>query len=154
MIAALMFMESSWAVMVLIMIDGVIDNDADGDGYSDVSCGGLDCDDSDSTAYDVCIDGTSCIDILTQGGSTGDGMYEIDPDGVGGEDSYFGMRHDDEWWGLDVGNALTILRSLRSTLLIGPMKPRSMKQIRIPMEPPTQSMKPSPPFKQRRYKAV
>ena len=69
--------------------DGVIDNDADGDGYSDVSCGGLDCDDSDSTAYDVCIDGTSCIDILTQGGSTGDGMYEIDPDGVGGEDSYF-----------------------------------------------------------------
>ena len=54
--------------------DGVIDNDADGDGYSDVACGGLDCDDSDATAYDVCIDGTSCIDILTQGGSTGDGM--------------------------------------------------------------------------------
>ena len=69
--------------------DGVIDNDADGDGYSDVTCGGLDCDDDDVTAYDVCIDGTSCIDILTQGGSTGDGMYEIDPDGVGGEDSYF-----------------------------------------------------------------
>ena len=69
--------------------DGIIDNDADGDGYSDVTCGGLDCDDDDVTVYDVCIDGTSCIDILTQGGSTGDGMYEIDPDGVGGEDSYF-----------------------------------------------------------------
>lgn len=67
--------------------DGVIDNDADEDGYSDAVCGGLDCDDSDATVFpDVngtCVLGETCLEILSQGRSQGDGLYDIDLDGYG-----------------------------------------------------------------------
>ncbi|MCB9764599.1 MAG: hypothetical protein H6739_32795 [Alphaproteobacteria bacterium] len=66
--------------------DGLVDNDADGDGYADLACGGDDCDDTDASVYPAasggCPLGTDCLDILDQGLSTGDGLYEIDPDGV------------------------------------------------------------------------
>ncbi len=67
--------------------DGLVDNDADGDGYADAACGGDDCDDSDAaTLPEVgggCALGTTCLDILDQGRSVGDGDYTIDPDGYG-----------------------------------------------------------------------
>ncbi len=41
--------------------DGLVDNDADGDGYADEACGGDDCDDEDASTYpyapEVCEDG-------------------------------------------------------------------------------------------------
>ncbi len=65
--------------------DGSVDNDADGDGYADSSCGGDDCDDTQSSIKPDnsgdCALGTSCDDILTKGYSTGDSDYSIDPDG-------------------------------------------------------------------------
>ncbi|MCB9795070.1 MAG: hypothetical protein H6741_20405 [Alphaproteobacteria bacterium] len=71
--------------------DGSVDNDADGDGYADLSCGGTDCDDSDANVTPEinggCALGTSCLDVLNNGYSSGDGTYTIDPDGYGtGED--------------------------------------------------------------------
>ena len=67
--------------------DGLVDNDADGDGYADAACGGDDCDDSDAaTLPEVgggCALGVTCLDILNQGRSVGDGDYTIDPDGWG-----------------------------------------------------------------------
>ena len=64
--------------------DGVIDNDADLDGYSAYACGGSDCDDADSAIFpdvnDVCPLGTDCLDILQQGYTTS-GVYTVDPDG-------------------------------------------------------------------------
>ena len=67
--------------------DGAIDNDADGDGYSDISCGGSDCDDSDPSILPEqggnCALGETCLDILNKGKSTGDGLYDIDIDGYG-----------------------------------------------------------------------
>ena len=65
--------------------DGHVDSDADGDGYADAACGGDDCDDSDASllpeAGGGCAVGLSCLDILQQGRSVGDGDYTIDPDG-------------------------------------------------------------------------
>jgi len=67
--------------------DGAVDNDADGDGYSDIECGGSDCDDSDAAVVPElgggCALGTTCLDILTLGHADGDGDYTIDPDGYG-----------------------------------------------------------------------
>lgn len=73
--------------------DGSIDNDTDGDGYSDITCGGLDCDDTDAGVFpDInggCAQGESCFDILSSGLSQGDGIYTIDLDGFGvGVDSF------------------------------------------------------------------
>jgi len=65
--------------------DGDVDNDADGDGYADATCGGDDCDDADATTLPEqgggCALGTTCLDILDIGRSSGDGVYTIDPDG-------------------------------------------------------------------------
>ena len=71
--------------------DGLVDNDADEDGYADILCGGDDCDDTNAAIYpDVgggCALGISCLDILDGGYDDGDGLYTIDPDGYGtGED--------------------------------------------------------------------
>ncbi|MCB9764220.1 MAG: hypothetical protein H6739_30895 [Alphaproteobacteria bacterium] len=66
--------------------DGLVDNDGDGDGYSDISCGGLDCDDSDASIVPEqgggCALGTTCLDILDSGVGTTDGVYTVDPDGL------------------------------------------------------------------------
>ncbi|MCK6516040.1 hypothetical protein L6R46_13390 [Myxococcota bacterium] len=65
--------------------DGDVDNDLDGDTYADIACGGDDCDDSDTAVKPensgACALGTSCLDILTKGYSTGDGTYSVDYDG-------------------------------------------------------------------------
>ena len=65
--------------------DGIIDNDNDGDGFADATCGGDDCDDNDPTIYpvqpDICPMGISCLDILNKGLAAGDGEYYIDVDG-------------------------------------------------------------------------
>ena len=73
--------------------DGAVDSDADGDGYADAACGGDDCDDGDASLYPEasggCAVGTSCLDILDQGRSSGDGSYTIDVDGYEtGEDPF------------------------------------------------------------------
>ncbi|MCB9764074.1 MAG: hypothetical protein H6739_30160 [Alphaproteobacteria bacterium] len=65
--------------------DGLVDNDGDGDTYADASCGGTDCDDSDASILPElgggCAMGTTCLDILDSGRSSGDDVYTIDPDG-------------------------------------------------------------------------
>ena len=67
--------------------DGDVDNDADGDGYADATCGGDDCDDGDAVVLPElgggCALGTTCLDVLANGYSAGDGIYTIDPDGFG-----------------------------------------------------------------------
>ena len=67
--------------------DGTVDHDGDGDGYADATCGGEDCDDTDPALLPEvgggCAVGTTCLDILDAGRSTGDGVYTIDPDGWG-----------------------------------------------------------------------
>ncbi|MCK6525322.1 hypothetical protein L6R49_28285 [Myxococcota bacterium] len=66
--------------------DGLIDDDDDLDGYADAACGGDDCVDDDATIYPeagLCALGASCLDVLNDGRSTGDGEYTIDPDGAG-----------------------------------------------------------------------
>jgi hypothetical protein len=69
--------------------DGDVDNDGDGDGYSDVTCGGNDCDDADAAILPEpgsgCAVGTTCLDILADGYTT-DGVYTVDPDGYGAGD--------------------------------------------------------------------
>ncbi len=95
--------------------DGLVDSDADGDGYADGSCGGLDCDDSDATVVPEsgggCALGTSCADIMQRGLSTGDGTYTIDPDGfnVGNAplDVICDMGTDGGGWTLIATNAWT-----------------------------------------------
>jgi len=71
--------------------DGSVDNDADGDGYSDRACGGDDCDDSDPLVTPApgggCSDGANCQEVFDNG-FTSDGSYLIDPDGVGGADPF------------------------------------------------------------------
>ncbi len=65
--------------------DGDVDNDLDGDTYADITCGGDDCDDADVSVKPensgACALGTSCLDILNKGYSTGDGQYSVDYDG-------------------------------------------------------------------------
>ncbi|MBK9643986.1 MAG: hypothetical protein IPO67_02335 [Deltaproteobacteria bacterium] len=66
--------------------DGLIDDDGDFDGYADATCGGDDCVDDDPTIFPeagLCALGESCLDVLNEGRSTGDGEYTIDPDGAG-----------------------------------------------------------------------
>jgi len=65
--------------------DGVIDNDADGDGLSDVACGGSDCNDgnAESTAC------TSCAGLAAQGRVTESGVYELEPCGDGVQVSFY-----------------------------------------------------------------
>jgi len=70
--------------------DTVVDNDGDGDSYSLESCGGTDCDDTDSgvnPGIGNCAAYVDCWDAMDQG-ETVDGMYTIDPDGVGGSASF------------------------------------------------------------------
>ena len=75
--------------------DNIVDNDGDGDGYSDYDCGGSDCDDSDATIFPdtngVCPLGTDCLDIL-QKGYTISQIYTIDPDG-----HHNGVDAEDVW---------------------------------------------------------
>ena len=98
--------------------------DEDGDGYGDAddttesTCGipegyvadSSDCDDNDSSAFDdngsssLCA-GTSCLEILNAGHSSGDGSYWVDPDGSGPWEAYCDMTSDDGGWTL-VGVAL------------------------------------------------
>ena len=65
--------------------DGLVDSDADGDGYADAACGGDDCDDDDTGVYPevggLCALGTTCLDVQDNGYDDGDGTYVIDPDG-------------------------------------------------------------------------
>ena len=67
--------------------DGVLDSDADGDGYADAECGGEDCDDSDASVLPEvgggCALGTTCLDVQANGYDIGDGVYTVDPDGYG-----------------------------------------------------------------------
>ncbi|MCB9762495.1 MAG: hypothetical protein H6739_22040 [Alphaproteobacteria bacterium] len=66
--------------------DGLVDNDGDGDGYADLSCGGDDCDDTDASIVPEpnggCALGVDCAEVLANGYTT-DGTYTIDPDGYG-----------------------------------------------------------------------
>jgi len=75
--------------------DGLTDNDADGDGYADHTCGGDDCDDTDAAVLPEpsggCAVGVDCLDVLGKGYTT-DGAYAIDPDGYG-----TGVDPEDVW---------------------------------------------------------
>ena len=75
--------------------DGSIDNDADLDGYSDATCGGLDCDDADAGNFDQCTPGLSagdpgvdCLDIIKADPKAPTGTYWIDPQGGDSSDSF------------------------------------------------------------------
>ena len=67
--------------------DGLIDHDDDLDGYSDAACGGDDCNDLNPAMYPdsngLCALGSSCRDILENDFGDGDGVYVVDPDGLG-----------------------------------------------------------------------
>ncbi|MCB9795588.1 MAG: hypothetical protein H6741_23035 [Alphaproteobacteria bacterium] len=85
--------------------DGSVDDDADGDGYSDAACGGTDCDDADASVVPEqgggCALGTTCLDLLNAGYSA-DGVYTIDSDGYGTgldpHDVYCDMTTDGGGW--------------------------------------------------------
>ena len=73
--------------------DGLIDNDNDGDGWSDITCGGSDCNDNDDTVYDSSglvaeCSVLDCDDLFTQDPTLSDGVYWIDPDGNGAFEAY------------------------------------------------------------------
>ncbi|MFT4975201.1 MAG: hypothetical protein ACI8S6_001088, partial [Myxococcota bacterium] len=78
--------------------DGLVDSDADGDGYADAECGGSDCDDSDASLLPEqgggCAMGATCLDILTLDPASADGAYTIDLDGFDGELSPQGVYCD------------------------------------------------------------
>ena len=86
--------------------DGFVDNDADGDGYADATCGGDDCDDGNPAVLPEvsggCALGTTCKDVLDNGYSVGDGVYSIDPDGFNNGldpfDAYCDMTTDGGGW--------------------------------------------------------
>jgi large repetitive protein len=65
--------------------DGQIDNDSDGDGFSDFTCGGADCEDGDINLTPElgggCPMGRTCSEILDDGHNT-NAVYLIDPDGI------------------------------------------------------------------------
>jgi hypothetical protein len=67
--------------------DGAVDNDDDGDGYADASCGGEDCDDSDptitATGEQYECPAADCAEVLAIRPSATDGNYWIDPDASG-----------------------------------------------------------------------
>ncbi|MCB9758593.1 MAG: hypothetical protein H6739_02010 [Alphaproteobacteria bacterium] len=87
--------------------DGLVDNDGDGDGYADITCGGTDCDDTDASILPEsnggCAIGATCLDVLAAGFTTDD-VYTIDPDGYGtGDDPvdvYCDMTTDGGGWTL------------------------------------------------------
>ncbi len=73
--------------------DGLIDNDADGDGLSDVSCGGSDCNDTDPAiaTENGSVEECSTLDcdaLFQQNSTLPDGVYWIDPDGNGSFEAY------------------------------------------------------------------
>ncbi len=88
--------------------DGRVDNDADGDGYPDIACGGTDCNDADDTIMPEpgggCALGQSCADALARGLDFGNGVYTIDPDGydtgVAPFDVYCDMNTEGGGWTL------------------------------------------------------
>lgn len=62
--------------------DGVVANDADGDGLSDAACGGSDCNDEDPEfpVDGLCADGDTCMAIRESDPNAPSGAYLIDPD--------------------------------------------------------------------------
>ena len=76
--------------------DGVVDYDSDGDGFSDVNCGGTDCDDSDALiseangAVSNC-PALDCDSLLQDFPQMADGVYWFDPDGNGSFQAYCDM---------------------------------------------------------------
>ncbi len=92
--------------------DGHIDFDEDGDGWSDATCGGLDCDDTDPDISPepggLCASGSDCLTILNSGVGTTSGVYTIDPDGFGvGSDPF------DAWCDMDShGGGWTLVGSV------------------------------------------
>ena len=76
--------------------DGSVDNDGDGDGYADASCGGDDCDDTLSSVGPC----ANCEDWYSFGNTT-DGVYDIDPSASGTSyEVYCDMNSDGGGWTL------------------------------------------------------
>ena len=73
--------------------DGVIDNDNDGDGWSDVTCGGSDCNDANPNVYEgsglvsecAVLD---CDELFLQDPTLPNDVYWIDPDGNGAFEAF------------------------------------------------------------------
>ncbi|MEC7985497.1 MAG: MopE-related protein [Myxococcota bacterium] len=78
--------------------DGNVDNDADGDGYADQSCGGTDCDDDDPDVYQCVYN--SCAELLAEQPTSISGVYSIETDTSGEVDVYCDMSTDSGGWTL------------------------------------------------------